>query len=210
MGVRRHSVWVSRGQRAVLETILRCGTAAQQLVRRAKCILTASGGLPNHVVSEQIGMSANQVSVWCGRWQDAVLSLRSVELAGPAALREGIEAVLGDAPRSGAPPKFSTEQVVQIAAIAQESPEESGRPVSHWTPEEIAQEAQLRGIVKAISVRQVGRFLKEGRPAAASQPAVAQLAGSSRRSVRRTSRRGLRSLPSSGRAIRARSASGVR
>jgi putative transposase len=120
------------------------------------------------VIGQQIGMCPNQVSLWCGRWQDAVGALRKLEMAGPVALRHGIEELLQDSRRSGAPRKFSAEQAAQIAAIAQESPAESGRPVSHWTPQEIAQEAQLRGVVKAISVRQVGRFLKDGRTAAAS------------------------------------------
>jgi putative transposase len=52
-----------------------------------------------------------------------------------------ITAVLQDAQRPGTPANFSTEQVVQIVALACESPSESGRPVSHWTPAELADEA---------------------------------------------------------------------
>jgi putative transposase len=71
-----------------------------------------------------------------------------------------IEQVLQDEPRSGTPNFFSTEQVVQIVAIACESPEQSERPVSHWTPRELALEAVKRGVVEKISPRSVGRFLK--------------------------------------------------
>ena len=64
--------------------------------------------------------------------------------------------------------------VSAILAVACEPPENSGRPVTHWTPRELADEVIKRGIVASISPRQVGRFLKWGRVAAASQPLLAQ------------------------------------
>jgi hypothetical protein len=72
-----------------------------------------------------------------------------------------ITEILVDAPRSGWPGIFTPEQIVQIIAMACEQPEEdSERPVSHWTPREVAEEAVKRNIVPRISVRTVGRFLK--------------------------------------------------
>jgi putative transposase len=59
-------------------------------------------------------------------------------------------------------------------AVACEPPEKSDRPVTHWTPRELADEVQKRQIVPSISVRHVGRFLKDGGPQAASQPVLAQ------------------------------------
>ena len=67
--------------------------------------------------------------------------------------------VLGDEHRKGGPPKFSPEQVAAIIALACEPPADSGLPISHWTPPELAVEAVKRGIVKDISPRQVDRFL---------------------------------------------------
>ena len=67
---------------------------------------------------------------------------------------------LSDSPRSGWAGKFSAEQVAQIIAVACEPPEKCGRPVTHWTPRELADEVKKRSIVASISVRQVGRFLK--------------------------------------------------
>jgi transposase len=76
---------------------------------------------------------------------------------------------LADQPRSGAPPKFAPEQVASLIALAEqvaslialacESPADSGLPVSHWTPPELAREAVKRGIFESISPRQVDRFL---------------------------------------------------
>nr|WP_190475825.1 helix-turn-helix domain-containing protein [Aerosakkonema funiforme] len=45
--------------------------------------------------------------------------------------------VLSDQVREGTPNLFSTEQVIQIVALACEKPVESERPVSHWTPGEL-------------------------------------------------------------------------
>jgi hypothetical protein len=47
---------------------------------------------------------------------------------------------------------FSTEQVEQIVALACETPQTSGYPVSRWTPTELATEAIKRGIVEKISL----------------------------------------------------------
>jgi putative transposase len=78
-------------------------------------------------------------------------------------LRDLVLTGLSDQPRSGTPPKFTAEQIVQITAVACEAPSKSGRPVSHWTPSELADEVVKRQIVESISVSSVGRFLKSGR-----------------------------------------------
>jgi putative transposase len=46
--------------------------------------------------------------------------------------------------------------------------------VTRWTPTELADEVQQRGLVASISPRQVGRFLKYGRTPAAAQPLLAE------------------------------------
>lgn len=63
---------------------------------------------------------------------------------------------------------------MQIVAVACEPHEESGRPISHWTPREVAEEVRQRGIVDAISTRSVGRFFTSGRCEAASGRVLAQ------------------------------------
>jgi hypothetical protein len=50
--------------------------------------------------------------------------------------------------------------VVQIVAIACESPQASGYPISQRSAKEVRLEAIKRGIVADISERQVGGFLK--------------------------------------------------
>jgi len=75
-------------------------------------------------------------------------------------LYEEVAATLSDQPRSGTPATFKIEQIVAIVAVACEIPDSSGRPISHWTPKELADEVIKRGIVSSISPRSVRRFLK--------------------------------------------------
>jgi putative transposase len=81
---------------------------------------------------------------------------------------------LTDHPRAGTPATFTAEQIVQMVAVACEDPADSGRPVSHWTPREVAEEVCKRGIVETISTRSIGRFLKSGGFAAPSGRVLAQ------------------------------------
>jgi putative transposase len=68
---------------------------------------------------------------------------------------------LRDAERKGAPATFTLEQIVQLFAIACESPESYNRPISQWTARELADEMVQQGIVESISPRHVGRLLEE-------------------------------------------------
>ena len=134
----------------------------QWLVTRAKIILRAAAGQTNSRIANELASTRNTVSHWRERWQASVEQREAIagEAKDDKAVRELVEELLRDDPRSGSPGKFSAEQVAQIIAIACEVPQEQGYPVSHWTPKEIVMEAVKRGVVERISERQVGRFLK--------------------------------------------------
>ncbi len=68
---------------------------------------------------------------------------------------------LQDSERTASPRKFSMEQVIELFALACSPPEDYGRPISHWTPRELADEIMKQGIIESISVRHVGRLLEE-------------------------------------------------
>ncbi len=129
--------------------------------------------MPNEQIAHQCACSPKTVRRWRARWAVAAPDLAALDADAPA-LRTLIAAVLADAPRPGAPPTFSAEQVVQIIATACTPPADSGRPVDAWTPRELADEAEQRQIVTSISARSVGRFLKTGRSQATSQPLLAE------------------------------------
>jgi putative transposase len=80
---------------------------------------------------------------------------------------------LEDLPRPGAPARITADQRCQIEKLACDPPEESGRPITHWTNRELADEIIKQGIVDSISPRHVGRLLKRSRHQAASNSLLA-------------------------------------
>jgi putative transposase len=170
------SVTLSEKQRALFAQLRRRQTSPQRLVRRVNTILAAADGDNNELIAQRLGLDRDTVRLWRQRWQAGAEALDAAEAAGEAdkVLLTRIAALLDDAPRSGAPGDFSAEQLAQIISVACESPEDSGRPVTHWTPRELADEVIKRGIVERISPRTVGRFLKGGRSQAPSLHLLAQ------------------------------------
>ena len=150
---------LSERQRDVLERIVRRRTESQRVAQRARIVVLAADGQSNRAISREVGLERHQVGLWRNRWlehEDRLAAAESVESDFEELLRDA----LSDEPRSGCPPKFTAEQVTRIMAVACEEPEESDRPVSHWTSGELAAEVIKRDIVPEISSRQVGRFLK--------------------------------------------------
>lgn len=149
-------------QRGILYHLTQCSTAPQRLVLRARLIMLAANGRNNSQISQELPLDRGQVRLWRRRWLAAQTQLTALEhdASGDKPLINAISALLTDAPRPGTPPRFSPEQIVQVVAVACEPPADSGRPISHWTTPELADEAMKRGIVETISARSVGRFLK--------------------------------------------------
>jgi transposase len=154
---------LSAKERELLDQIIRATTSPQREVVRARIILECDAGLRNRRVAEKLQVSQKTVRLWRDRFSEAAEALAEMESKGDVkALRTRVHELLSDAHRCGAPPKFSAEEVCQIVALACETPDgKSERPVSHWTHRELADEAVSRSIIESISVRHVGRLLKE-------------------------------------------------
>lgn len=157
---------VSEKQQVILREFSRSRTVAQCVVQRATIVLLGFQGIFNELIATEVGLNRQQVGVWRQRWRDAWEALCCWECSEPHRLREAIFDVLTDAPWPGCPGKFTAEQVAQVIALACESPELSGRPISRWTHRELRDELVGRKIVESISVSQVGRILQS----AAMQP----------------------------------------
>jgi transposase len=167
-------VQVSSLQLDILQHMVRRTTSAQRLVKRAQIILEAFKGTSNTKISQHQHVDYETVRRWRDRWRAAESRLQAIEATGkPKLLSQAIQALLTDAQRPGAPATFTLEQFMQIMALACEKPEAAHRPVSTWTPRELAEEAVKRGIVEQISSRTVERFLKGERVAAPSQAVLA-------------------------------------
>lgn len=136
-------------ERAQLQQIVHRHSTPQQIALRAHIVLLADEGLNHRAIARALGVSRDMARLWRNRWLE--LSQKEV----PSLER------LADAPRPGGPTTFSLEQILQLFAIACEPPERYGRPISHWTPRELADEVITQGIVESISPRHVGRLMNE-------------------------------------------------
>src|SRR5438445_7064799 len=148
------SIILTPVERQALEVLRRQHSAPQQLVLRARIVLACAQPRNNAQVACELGVSIDAARLWRRRWLETA----------PADPEEPLDvaARLQDWPRPGAPGRFTAEQCCQLIAMGCEIPAGSDRPISHWTPREIADEAQQRGIVDRISPRHVGRLFKRG------------------------------------------------
>ena len=155
------TVTVTASERRLLEPLARAKTAPQRLVERCRIVLLSAEGWANEAQADELGIDRQCVRRWRHRWARARPALLAAEKRGASDkdLEKLIIGILDDDERCGAPPKFTPEQITGIIALACEPPADSGLPVSHWTPPELAREAIKRGIVESISPRQVDRFL---------------------------------------------------
>ena len=148
MSLRPPEIVLTDRERTDLECLVRTHTAAQQLVTRAWIILAAGDGQNNAQIARWLGLDDETPGFWRQRW----LQFRDVPLE-----EVSVAERLTDAPRCGAPAKFTPEQVCQIIALACEQPADSDRPISQWSHRELADEIVRRGIVESISPRHAGR-----------------------------------------------------
>lgn len=169
-------------------------TACQRLVRRVSILLTLAADPCVDAAAKLLRLTRLTIRQWRDRWLEAASELDKAEsrLLGDQQLSSFIQEILDDIPRPGVPATFSPEQIVGIVAVACELPEKSGRPISHWTSRELADEVVKRRIVPRISPRSVGRFLKGGGPPASQEPLLAELRPRRPRGIPRASADGMR------------------
>jgi putative transposase len=151
-------------QRSVLEQLTRRSTSPQRLVCRAKIIRLADAGQTNTAIAKQLHLARQTVGKWRRRWASgSQICHNSYTADSPdKSVTEACVSLLNDAPRPGAKTTFTPEQIVHLISIACTPPEASERAVTHWSHRELAAEGVKRQIVKSISPRSVGRFLKRG------------------------------------------------
>jgi len=176
-GIHRRST-ISARQRVMLESLSRRHGTGQQVALRARLVLATAEQSGTAVVAAY-GVDRDTVGLWRARWATAQERLTALEAEGASerALRAAVERTLRDAPRPGTPPTFTAPQVIGIVKLACTPPQEADCPCSQWGARALADAAIRQGIVDTISPRTVGRFLKGGRRAAASEPLLAHAAG---------------------------------
>jgi transposase len=128
-----------------LEHLVRAHTTAQALALRARIILQAHAKpeQSNQQLASALGTTDRTVRKWRGRW------VKTHQLA--------------DAPRSGAPRRFSPQVRVQVTAIACSLPKQEQVPLSRWSRAELARRVTRDPALAHISASTVGRWLKAER-----------------------------------------------
>ena len=111
-----------------------------RILRRCRMLLLADQDVTDADIAEEIGCSLNCVSGCRKRY-----------------VQYGLSRALYDAPRSGARPKFTDEQLQAITEMAASNPPEGKK---RWTIELICKEAVRREIVESISSGTVYALLK--------------------------------------------------
>ena len=146
-------------ERQGLEKLVRRHNTPQQVALRGRIVLAAADGRRNAQIAREFGVNRETPRLWRNRW----LTLSPISLDDLS-----VEERLEDLPRPGAPLQITADQRCRIEAMACEDPEDSGRPISHWSAREIADEIMKRGILDQISPRHAARLLKRQRSQAPS------------------------------------------
>ena len=78
--------------------------------------------MPYLEIARRLMINEETVTTWVRRWNDKA--------------DKEVHDRLKDLPRAGAPDKSTQGQVCQLIALACESPETYGRPITHWAARE--------------------------------------------------------------------------
>ena len=92
-----------------LNSLVRAHSTPQKLAERARIILLAARGLGVEETADELGIWRKTASTWRRRWMDAEATA-------------GVATRLSDAPRSGAPARFTPEVICKIVALSCEDP----------------------------------------------------------------------------------------
>ena len=104
----------------VISKLARSQSASKRLVERAKIIQLAAEGLTIPQIVQQLHASEPMVRKWWKRFEQQGLA--------------GLE----DAPRPGAPSRYTPENKARVLQAARTRPSELGLPYSSWTFERLA------------------------------------------------------------------------
>ena len=138
---KKYKVTLTEEERAMLEGMLRKGTASARVLRRARTLLLAAEGYLRKEIAHVLGVSELTVIKTCRRF-----------------VEEGLEGALYDRPRPGAQPKLDAKGEATLIALACSDPPE-GR--EHWTMQLLADKLVELGVVESISDETVRRVLKK-------------------------------------------------
>jgi transposase len=136
-------VTLTAAERTTLDKRIRGAKTAYRDRVRALIVLAAAAGHGNAAIAGGLGVTADTVRKWRGRFADR--GLRG----------------LTDLPRPGRPRQISAATRAAVVALACQLPAATGVPIGHWTGPDLL--AELTGVpgVQAISATSLLRILAE-------------------------------------------------
>ena len=138
---------LTSSEQTIIKQLVSKHTTAQAIVKRAQIILMANEeGASNRQIADHSRITEETVTLWTRRWIERFL--------------EPVQERLADMPRSGRPNKITPEQWCKIMVLACQPPETYGRPITHWSSRELADEAIKQGIVEDLSAGYLRKILK--------------------------------------------------
>jgi transposase len=111
---------LSEEEERVIKKLAHSRTASARLVQRAQIIKLATQGCTIPQIMQQLHLSEPMVRKWWKRFEQQGLA--------------GLE----DAPRSGAPSRYTADNKARVLQAARTRPSELGLPYSSWTFERLA------------------------------------------------------------------------
>jgi putative transposase len=149
-------------EQALLEKITRQLTVPEYKKQRVRAVLAAGTGMQNQDIAQQIGLNRTEVGKWRKRWAKHHHDWQQSD----ATLRPAMEAKLAlhwlaDEKGRGKKNEITLEQRAKVAGLAQETPEQYGIPVTHWTLDHLVAVSIKQGIIGTISRASVHRILKK-------------------------------------------------
>src|SRR6266516_3991735 len=124
-----------------LQQLIQGRRTPQAIVKRAQIVASAAvhPDWSSQQLAQSLPLDARLIRKWRRRWQETHS--------------------LQDAPRSGAPRRFSPEVRAQVTALACSLPRSHGLPLSRWSRAELARHAARTPSLPALSASTIGRWL---------------------------------------------------
>ena len=139
--MRRIPIELSKTERRTLQMFRTKGLHHARELTRAHILTALDQGVSDEHIRQVLG--ASRMVIWRTR----------------AAYQEkGLAHALADAPRSGAPRHYQTDQEAEVVALACSQPP-AGR--KRWTLQLLTEAARQRSTLQKISVETIRRFLKK-------------------------------------------------
>lgn len=132
---------LSAADRAALGGVRSKGLHSAREVNRAHLLLALAQGVSERAIMQVLGVSRS--TVWRTR---------------QAYLEQGLSYALEDLPRSGQPPKYSTDEEAEVVALACSAPPLGA---TRWTIHLLTHAARKRPHLKHINRENVRRMLKK-------------------------------------------------